>query len=207
MKNLYQKLSEARFELQGLKLKKSGKNTYSNFEYYELGDFLPAINALCRKHGLFTRFNVVTNRRTELAVLTVLNSENPEEKIDFVSPTAEVEIGKKKDGTGGAEPIQNLGGKITYMRRYMLFNAFEMVESDMVDSINKELAGELPEAEIEKINASKTFKELTAVCGKLKEKYKVEVINPFFESKKVDLEQNTEPVIKVGEQLLNKETE
>jgi len=196
MKNLYQKLSEVRVDLQDLGLKKTGKN--QTISYYELGDFLPAVNALCNKKGLFTRFNIINDRRTEKAVLTVFNSEKPEEKVSFVSPTADVELPR-------GQKIQGLGAKITYMRRYMLMMAFEIVESDIVDSINKELAGDLPQEEIDKINATKTFKELTTVCGKLKEKYKVEVINPFFESKKVDLEQNTEPVIKVGEQLLNKE--
>ena len=199
MNNLYQKLANARVDLQEMKLKKSGKNDYSNYSYYELGDFLPAINALCKKYGLFTKFNVISDKGTEKAVLTVLNGEKPEEKTDFVSPTAEVRIGAKwEDGkqTGGADPIQNLGGKITYMRRYMLINAFEIVESDSVDAINKEIAGELPEEEIAKIESAKDFKELAKICGGLKKKYKVEAINPFFESKKVDLEQNTEPVIK-----------
>lgn len=190
MSNIYQKLSEVRVELQDLKLKKSGQN--QSITYYELGDFLPAVNALCNKKGLFTRFNIVNDRRIEKAVLTVLNSENPDEKVAFVSPTAEVELPR-------GQKIQGLGAKITYMRRYMLMMAFEIVESDIVDSINKELAGELPQEEIEKIKSAKDFKELTTICGKLKEKYKVEVINPHFESKKAELEQNTEPVIKKGD--------
>lgn len=194
--NIYQKLTEARVELQDLKLKKSGTNKYSNYNYYELGDFLPAINALCKKHKLFTKFNIVDDHGKEKAILTVLNSENPDERVDFVSPTAEVEIGKKKDGSGGAEPIQNLGGKTTYMRRYMLFTAFEMVESDMVDSINKDLTSELPDEEAEKIMKAKDFKELTDVCSTLKSKYKVELIKPLYDKRKEELDENT---IKVEE--------
>ena len=194
MSNLYTKLTEARVELQDLKLKKSGVNKYSNYQYYELGDFLPAVNALCKKHKLFTRFNIIKDRGVEKAVLTVFNSEKPEEKIAFVSPTAEVEIGKKKDGTGGAEPIQNLGGKTTYMRRYMLFTAFEMVESDMVDSINRDLTSEIPQEELDKISGAKDFAELTKVCGALKTKYKVELIQPHYEKRKEEIE---DKVIKV----------
>ena len=38
-------------------LKKSGRNDFSGFSYYELGDFLPSIIELCNKYGLFTKIN------------------------------------------------------------------------------------------------------------------------------------------------------
>jgi len=186
--NIYQKLNKARTELQNLELKKSGYNDYSKYSYYELGDFLPAINAICDKLGLFTKFSIVSDRGKEKAVLTVYNADEANEKVNFIVPTAEVEIGKKKDGTGGAEPIQNLGGKITYMRRYMLFNAFEMVESDSVERIKQAVNTELEESEIEAINKTKTFVELTAVCGKLKSKYGAKTIEPLYKAKRKELE-------------------
>ena len=39
--SVYRKLQEARIELQSKPLKKSGKNKFAGFEYFELGDFLP----------------------------------------------------------------------------------------------------------------------------------------------------------------------
>ena len=54
--NLYQKLQKVRVELQNSKLKKSGKNTFSKYEYFELGDFLPKVNELCEKYNLSTIF-------------------------------------------------------------------------------------------------------------------------------------------------------
>jgi hypothetical protein len=188
--SIFKKLNEARLELQSLSLKKSGKNTYSNFTYYELGDFLPAINELCDKHGLLTRFNIISERGIEKAILTIYDVDKPTDKIEFVSPTAEVEIGRKKDGTGGAEPIQNLGGKITYMRRYMLMTAFEMVESDMVDAIKKELTDTLEKEDLQKINKAKTEEELTKVCGKLKSKYKYSLLTTEFERRKEEIKQD-----------------
>jgi hypothetical protein len=187
--NLYQKLAKVRVELQNLKLKKSGKNTYSKYTYYELGDFLPAVNSLCEKHELVTKFNIISDKSAEKAILTVINASEPEEKIEFVSPTAEVEIGKKRDGTGGAEPIQNLGGKITYMRRYMLMTAFEMVESDLVEKIKKEVSSEINEEDLKLIDEAETLKGLTEVYEELKKKYKLKVILPEFKRKKVDLQQ------------------
>lgn len=160
-KNVYQKVQDARVELQSLNLKKSGKNTYSNFAYYELGDFLPQLNIIMARVGLVTNFSIHKAMGTEEAVLEVFNSSKPEEKMIFTLPTAEVEIGKKKDGTGGAEPIQNLGGKATYMRRYMMMIAFEIIESDYIDK--NPITEEISDKDIEKIEAVKSLDELKVV--------------------------------------------
>lgn len=172
--NVYEKVQQVRAKLVALGLKKTGKNTYSNFTYYELGDFLPSLNKLMDEVGLCTRFVIQTKKADtpEKAVLEVFNSRKPEEKIVFYSDTAEVEIGKKKDGSGGADRIQNLGGKITYMRRYLLMIAFEIVESDIVDQKdqNKNTDLELDPDEITKIKEAKDLESLAAICRDIKAK-------------------------------------
>ena len=50
--NLFQKLQKARVELQEMNLKKSGQNKFAGFSYYELSDFLPAINIICNNVNL-----------------------------------------------------------------------------------------------------------------------------------------------------------
>lgn len=134
--NIYQKIQSIRVKLAKDDIKKTGKNTYSNFAYYELSDFLPKLNEYLEKNGLFTSFSILSKRvdRDEVAVLKIIDSEEPKEKVIFKVPTAEAQVGVRKDGTGGADPIQNQGAKITYMRRYLLMIAFEIVEQDVVDS-------------------------------------------------------------------------
>ena len=44
--NIYEKLQEARVELQGMNLKKSGKNSFAQYDYFELADFMPHINQI-----------------------------------------------------------------------------------------------------------------------------------------------------------------
>lgn len=166
----------------------SGKNEYSRYSYYELSDLLPAINELCLKHDLFTRFIVVHEGR-EKAILTLYNASQPTEKIDFVIPTAEVEIGKKKDGSGGAEPIQNLGGKTTYLRRYLMMIAFEVIESDLVEQIQRDLTDEIDEKDLKLINEAADFTALTRICSGLKSKYSMKLITPYFDRKRVEFEQ------------------
>lgn len=167
-KNVYQRLQEARVELQKLNLKKTGKNTYSNFTYYELGDFLPYLNNIMLSNGLMTAFSIIKTETVEEAVLEVFNALTPSEKVIFRLPTAEAEIGKKKDGTGGADPIQNLGGKTTYMRRYLMMIAFEIVESDYVDK--NPVVEEIDDKSKEKIDGAKSMDELKQVYEDLREK-------------------------------------
>lgn len=181
VKNVYQKLTFVRAELVKRQIKKSGKNTYSNFTYYELGDFLPHINELNNEVGLMTRFNIApkTEYTQERAILEVINVDKPEEKIIFDSETANVQIGVNAAGKGGADPIQNLGGKITYMRRYLLMSAYEIGEADEVDAAKQTpvSSSEMP-ISLEQYNflrASKTKKELfdkvQAMKQKLGQKY------------------------------------
>lgn len=122
--NIYEKLQNMRVELQQKNIKKSGKNKFVGYEYYELSDVLPAINDLQAKYKTcsFVNFN------PDVAVLTIVNSEKPDEQITFSSPIAGLNL-------KGAHEIQNLGGIQTYSRRYLYLNAFEITENDYFDSV------------------------------------------------------------------------
>ena len=49
---VYKKLSEARVALQTRELTKSGHNKFAGYKYFELGDFLPAIQEIFITVGL-----------------------------------------------------------------------------------------------------------------------------------------------------------
>ena len=55
---IQEKLQQARIELQKQKLKKSGKNNYSGFTYYELADFLPQVNTIFNDLKVFSNFSI-----------------------------------------------------------------------------------------------------------------------------------------------------
>ena len=121
--NVYEKIQQVRVELQNLGLNKSGKNKFAGYTYFELSDFLPAINQLCKDHKLMTHISFTR----EEATLTIINAEAPEEKVIYTSPMYEAVL-------KGAHPIQNAGAVITYQRRYLMMLAFEIVECDALDS-------------------------------------------------------------------------
>lgn len=126
--NIYQKLQKARVELQAKNLKKSGKNSYSNYEYFELSDFLPGVNDVCNKNGLATIFHF----EKEKATLTIVDVDNPESTIVFETP---IEMAAIK----GSSTMQQIGGTQTYSRRYLYMMAFEIAETDIVDKSEVDL--------------------------------------------------------------------
>ena len=76
--NIYEKMQKAKVDLQKKDLKKTGVNKFSNYKYYELGDFMPAINEICLELKLFTQVNF----DKENAILTIINTEKTDEKLE-----------------------------------------------------------------------------------------------------------------------------
>ena len=116
------RLQKAKTELVDLKLVKTGKNTYSGFEYFELSDFLPSIVRLCEANGVFTYVTFTD----EQGILTAINVDDKEDKIIVTSPMREIEM-------KGANAIQQLGAVETYTRRYLYLALFDITEPDSLD--------------------------------------------------------------------------
>ena len=119
---VYEKLQKARIRLQHTELKKSGHNKFAGYKYFELGDFLPAIQSIFFELKLCP----VVSFGTELATLRIIDTENGG-CVTFTSPMAEAQL-------KGCHPIQNLGAVETYSRRYLYVTALEIVEHDAIDS-------------------------------------------------------------------------
>lgn len=140
--NLYAKLQKVRVELQKKKLKKSGVNKFSGYTYFELQDFLPAINALCYENGLSTIFNF----NEDYAHLVVVNTEDPSENETFSTP---VQIATLKS----AAAMQNIGATQSYARRYLYIMAFEIAENDLIDAGNVDEEAEIAKSKITPVKA------------------------------------------------------
>ena len=119
---IYEKLNKAKKALSVAGLKKSGKNDFAKYEYFELGDFLPTIVALEDE----LKFACIVSFDKELATLSIVDSEKPDSQIVFASPMSSANL-------KGMHDVQNLGAVQTYLRRYLYVNAFEIVEHDPLD--------------------------------------------------------------------------
>lgn len=120
--NVYQKLQEARVRLQNMELKKTGRNTFAGYDYFELGDFLLPTQTIFKELGLCG----VVSFTQELAKLTVVDVEGGN-TIEFTSPMGSANL-------KGCHEVQNIGAVETYQRRYLWVAAMEIVEHDALDA-------------------------------------------------------------------------
>lgn len=123
--NVYEKLTEARVRFQELAVKKSGQNKFAGYSYYELADILPVVNKLAQE----VKFAVAVAYESESGIweLHFIDSENGE-RITFTAPHSTAQL-------KGCHEVQNLGAAMTYIKRYLYQNAFEIVEADALDSM------------------------------------------------------------------------
>lgn len=131
--NVYQKLSQARVNLQGCELKKTGHNKFAGYHYFELGDFLPIVQSIFHEVGIVG----IVSYSAETATLTIVNVESPDDFVQIQTPMASAAL-------KGAHDIQNLGAVQTYLRRYLWVTAMEIVEHDELDATlgnEKKLSG------------------------------------------------------------------
>jgi hypothetical protein len=121
--NVYQKLLKARANFLAANAKKSGKNMTLAFKYFELDDIVPIATKIFEEIGLIS----VVNFTADMATLTIVNTENGSESIDFTAPMV------ISEGNKAVTPVQALGATITYFRRYLYMMALDICEPDEID--------------------------------------------------------------------------
>lgn len=122
--NIYEKLQKARVALSKEKLKKSGKNKFAGYEYFELSDFMPKSDELLLENRLTPVFNFVDN----LATL-VLYDWDSEHTIEFKTNGADATT-YNRDGKPSNLEIQTLGSQHTYLKRYLYMHLMDVAEND-----------------------------------------------------------------------------
>lgn len=144
-KNLNESIIEIRCELQAKNLKKSGKNKFAGFDYFELSDFLPTLNELMKKYKVNDIFTI----KDGMASLTlVLGEEKQEYTMPFVIFDTPLTFKKDKNGNyvkdkngdyvqvPSMQDIQYLGALNTYYKRYLYLNAFGITDGEIIDSMD-----------------------------------------------------------------------
>jgi hypothetical protein len=123
--SVYKKLQKARVMLHETQLNKSGKNKFANFNYFELGDFIPQVTSIFEKVGLCG----IVSFTPDTAYLTVHDTDG-DGFVTFTSPLVYASVEK-------TQPIQNLGSTHTYLRRYLWLMCMEITENDVVDAVEQ----------------------------------------------------------------------
>lgn len=128
--NVYQKLLAARAKFLESDVQKTGKNMHLSFKYFELDDIVPTATRIFSEVGLIP----IVNFTSDVATMTVVNTDNPEEIIPFVAPFNQIAPIVSNAGKQATNEMQALGSSITYMRRYLYMIALDICESDSFDA-------------------------------------------------------------------------
>lgn len=123
--SVYKKLQQARSKLHQTKLTKSGKNAFAKFNYFELSDFMPAVTEIFNDIGLCG----IVSFTNDTAYLTIYDVAGDERGfITFTSPLVLANMDR-------IQAIQSMGASHTYYRRYLYLMALDLVENDLIDSV------------------------------------------------------------------------
>lgn len=120
--SVHAKLMQARMRLHGTEIRKSGRNTFANYNYMELGDFLIPTQTIFAELGLCG----VVSFTADIASLTITDVEDGTTLV-ITSPMGSAAL-------KGCHEVQNIGAVETYQRRYLWMAALEIVEHDAIDS-------------------------------------------------------------------------
>ncbi len=157
--NLNETIIKIRVELQNSKIKKSGKNRFAGFEYYELADFLPKLNELMLKEKVNDRFTI----KDGLAMLELIKGE---ERQEYTIPFQIFPTPLNKNGSPSMQDIQYLGALNTYYKRYLYLNAFGITDGEVIDSMD---SANLQKGVTFKSNTKDQEKEILTLMSKMKE--------------------------------------
>jgi hypothetical protein len=127
--SLNESIIKIRVGLQNSKLKKSGKNKFAGFEYYELSDFLPKLNELMLENGIN---DIMTIEDGNATLKLIKDKEIQNYSIPFIM----FDVPKNKNGGDSMQHIQYLGALNTYYKRYLYLNAFGITDGEVIDSLD-----------------------------------------------------------------------
>jgi hypothetical protein len=126
---IYKKLNEARVKFHQTELKKTGRNSFANYSFFELKDFLVPALKIFDEVGLCA----IVTFQADVATMTIHETEG-EGVITITSPMADAPL-------KGTHPIQQIGACETYSRRYLWVAALEIVEHDGLEAVTASPAG------------------------------------------------------------------
>lgn len=122
--NLYQKVAKIKGEMSSMKFSKTGRNSFTKFNYFQLDDFEPTLEKLCSQYGVVTYFQFAL----DAARMVVVDADSTADKIEVDSPV-DVSFGKT------SSRMQDIGAMQTYARRYLFMSFFGITESDFLDEV------------------------------------------------------------------------
>lgn len=130
--SIYEKLSKVQLALMSRDLKKTGYNKFKKYYYYTLDDLMAACTEECHREGLTFFFNFRNNE----AIIRLHDWENSSESISCGLPFPELILPDEDAKNKNNILVQDLGAAVTYLKRYLLVNLFDITDVELIDREN-----------------------------------------------------------------------
>lgn len=121
---IYKKITEAIDLIKKSPLKKTGRNTYSEYDYYTPEQINKLVYDACKQVGLYCRFDLIRNEFGIQGEVVVWDTTDFKEAVTFTMASDVPSI-------KATNIAQQLGGAMTYTKRYMLMNIFDIVDNNL----------------------------------------------------------------------------
>lgn len=127
--NIYQKIIALSEEI---RVPKDGQNTFKGFAYFKPDDIARLIVPLLKKHELILLFDMPFNKDKSMyeGKLTILETEAGLDGATKHNGKVELQFDIPLTTVQGATEAQNAGATMTYCKRYMIMNAFNLADNE-----------------------------------------------------------------------------
>ncbi len=127
MKNVLEKLKQARDIIKSSDLKKAGRNDYSKFDYYTPEQVEALVDRACKETNTIVLCNLKADEFGLFQTLDFIDLDS-EEKLSF-------EMRTKHGSITATNETQQMGGTDTYSERYIKMKVFQIKDNNLdIDS-------------------------------------------------------------------------
>lgn len=127
---IMKKINDGRSYFQQQDIKKSGKNKYQHFNYFELQDIIPIKNEICTKFKIADYFIFDIEKQNARLEIYDLEQDDQQEPITF-----QILVPEPQE-MNSTKRMQEIGALQTYSHRYLLLQFLDVTECDRIDATN-----------------------------------------------------------------------
>ena len=123
MLKVLKKMNDAIELIKNSNLTKRGRNTFSGYSYYTPEQVSELVIGACHKVKIFPKFDLIKGEHGIDGKLKIFDLES-DEVLEYTMASAIPEI-------KATNVSQQLGGAMTYTKRYLYMNAFDIVDNNL----------------------------------------------------------------------------
>lgn len=146
------KIQKAIELIKGKNLKKLGKNTFSKYDYYTPEQVSELVIGATHEVGLLTKFDLIRNDLGITGRLSIFDIESDESPVVYEMASAIPDI-------KATNISQQLGGAMTYTKRYLLMNAFDITDNNLDFDTTENTEKQSKKQEQKSMDIDETVKE------------------------------------------------